>query len=674
MAAVYRATDLRLERSVAIKVIHPHLAEQPDFVSRFIREARSAARLSSPYIVSVYDQGVAATPGGERPYLVMELINGPDLRSQLRDHGSLPLGTALEVTRQVLQALAESHANDIVHRDVKPENILLVNELNISSLSSEQTVHAKVADFGLARAVSDATHTSNMLGTVGYAAPEMITEGSAGPASDIYSTGIMLYELIAGALPFTGETPLSVAYKHVNLPVPSLVDKAEWIPPAIDSVISLFTAKDPTKRPQNGAAALTALEDVIASIPTDESIRRIPVFPDIVRQHTESGITPGATTALPDPDVNETSVLDATAYDSAQALASFTPGAELASYEPAQVGAPYDATATAEDSDSLPPLTLSTDGDSYYHDTPVALPEDDDVPRRPRWKIVLIVAAIVLALTGFGLWFFLAGPGMRTAVPDVSGMTLKEATAELEQVGFTVESEERFSDTVKKGKVVETDPPAGASVHPSSTITVYISKGVEMLEVPDVVGKESQEAEQQLRSARFEVNLVEEYSETVPEGIVVSQDPAGGETVRHDTVAKVVVSKGREPLELPALTGKTIAEATSILKEMGLALTTAEEYSDSVAKGTVISQTPAPQTVLYRGDQVNLVVSKGPTPIAVPDVFGMQREQAIKVLQESGFKVSEEKLLGGVFGTVRSQTPGGGEMAQPGTTVVIRVI
>lgn len=671
MAAVYRATDLRLERSVAIKVIHPHLAEQPDFVSRFMREARSAARLSSPYIVSVHDQGVADTPSGKRPYLVMELVNGPDLRSQLRTHGSLPLGTALEVTRQVLLALSESHTNDIVHRDVKPENILLTKELDITAINGS-AVHAKVADFGLARAVSDATHTANMLGTVGYVAPEMVTAGAAGPASDIYSAGIMLYELIVGTLPFTGETPLSVAYQHVNSPMPRLVDNAEWIPPALDSVISLFTAKDPVRRPQDGKAALAALEDVIATVTADEKIRRIPVFPATIRQQTESGIVPGATTALPEPAPSETSGLLAEEFDSAST--SFSPDGELASYQPAQFTEAYDIAAQPENAAALPALTLSTDGDPHYYDTPVAIAEDDDAPRRPRWKIALIIAAVALALTGFGLWFFLAGPGMRVPVPDVSGMTLQEATAELEKIGFTVESDQRFSDTMEKGKVVETDPPVGASVHPSTTVTVYISKGVEMLEVPDVVGKESDDAEAQLRSARFEVNLVEEYSETVPEGVVVSQDPAGGEIVRHDTIVKVVVSKGREPLELPALAGKTIAEATSILEEMGLALATTEEYSDDISQGTVISQSPEPETVLYRGDQVNLVVSKGPTPIAVPDVFGLQRDQAIKILQDAGFKVNEEKLLGGVFGTVRSQTPGGGAMAQPGTTVVIRVI
>lgn len=368
MASVYRAHDKRLERDVAVKIIHSHLAEQPDFVDRFIREARSAAKLASQHVVNVYDQGVAHTPLGDLPYLVMQLIDGPDLRSQLNLNGSLPLGTALSLTRQVLLALATAHRADVIHRDVKPENILLSAPLSATSVLAPAHVQAQVADFGLARVASSSTQTSTVLGTVAYVAPELVTSGTSSPAADIYATGIMLYELIAGSLPFTGETPLAIAYQHVNNDIPQLSDLAEWIPAGIDSLIRLFTAKDPQKRPQNGDSALAALDDIVESIPEDLLIRRIPVFP------------PQQAVATP----HTTQLLD--------------------SKQPPVYG--------TQKIDTLPQAT-------QVH--------AQKQPRRRRWPIVLTLLMALAVIAGSIGWYFLYGPGLRITIANVTGLSVQDA-------------------------------------------------------------------------------------------------------------------------------------------------------------------------------------------------------------------------------------------------------
>lgn len=622
MASVYRALDTRLERSVAVKVIHSHLAEQPDFVERFIREARSAARLSNPHVVSVFDQGVATTPAGDLPYLVMEYIDGSDVRTQLSRHGSLPVGIALEITRQTLVALAAAHDNDIVHRDVKPENILLEGELDTTAIMSRPTIRARVADFGLARAASAATHTSTMLGTVAYISPELVSDGIAGPQADIYSVGIMLYELISGSLPFTGQSPVSVAYKHVNEPMPRLGDAAEWMPPAIDSLIALFTAKNPAKRPANGAAALAALEDVSASISDDVAIKRIPVFASTAQPHS---------TRIMDEEPRQTMALN-----------------------------------------HVPTEKHPAENPAANHHAKV-----DDQPRRRRWKPVAIILLLVASLAGIGYgayWFFTAGPGQRVTIPDVTAMTLDDAVATLEADGLTADITREFSDTVPLDSVIETDPGAGERIHPDTPVELVVSDGIEQVEVPDLAGLSADAASAAVIDARLTPIADEAYSETVPEGEVIEQSPVAGEMIDHSSEVTYVVSLGREPLDVPDLEGSSLADAQRAIEDSGLIIAVTEEYSDDVAEGVVISQDPASATTLYRGDEVRVVVSLGPELVAVPNVVGMQESQAVEAIRAAGFEVEVEYVLGGYFGTVRMQDPGADAMMRPGTVIKLTVV
>ncbi|MDP9807112.1 serine/threonine-protein kinase [Trueperella bonasi] len=630
MATVYRATDERLQREVALKVIHPHLAEQPDFVERFISEARSAASLTNPHIVSVHDQGVANTPTGDSPYLVMELMAGPDLRSELNTHGSFPLGVSLELVRQLLTGLAAAHEAGIIHRDIKPENVLLTAPLDPTAL--EPKFQAKLTDFGLARAASDATttQTNTMLGTVGYVAPEFVSEGSTGQTSDIYSVGIMLYELITGALPFQADSSLSVAYKHVNETMPRLTDLADWIPPALDSLIGLLTAKNPSKRPKNASAALDALIDIVESLPDEVLIRRIPVFPVVGDEPATDAqpaiVKPGQTAAIPVAPTRELA--------SSRAQASRSRGSR--------------------------------------RNTEVA---DHPPPRRRVWPILL---ALLLALIGAGAygtwWYFSEGPGLRVEVPVVTGLPADDAEAALNNLAFTVERTQEYSDEIGEGLVIGTDPDAGARVHPSEPITLLVSMGVEHVEVIDVVGESSEDATQALSEARLGATVEETYSETVPAGIVIAQQPEAGASVPHSTEVALTVSLGREPISVPDLTGVDEATAIERLGEYELEATTTEAHSETTPEGHVMDQSPQAGETLYRGDTVTLTISLGPEPIEVPDVFGLQEGEATEILEEAGFVVSYDRFLGGYFGTVRAQSPEAGQLLKPGSTVTITIV
>lgn len=616
MASVYRAHDKRLERDVAVKIIHSHLAEQPDFVDRFIREARSAAKLASQHVVNVYDQGVAHTPLGDLPYLVMQLIDGPDLRSQLNLNGSLPLGTALSLTRQVLLALATAHRADVIHRDVKPENILLSAPLSTASVLAPAHVQAQVADFGLARVASSSTQTSTVLGTVAYVAPELVTSGTSSPAADIYATGIMLYELIAGSLPFTGETPLAIAYQHVNNDIPQLSDLAEWIPAGIDSLIRLFTAKDPQKRPQNGDSALAALDDIVESIPEDLLIRRIPVFPP-----QQAGATPHTTQLL----------------DSKQ-----------------------------------PPVYGTQKIDTLPQATQVHAQKQ---PRRRRWPIVLTLLMALVVIAGSIGWYFLYGPGLRITIANVTSLSVQDAQKTLEKQGFSVVTNHEFSDTVGKDRVITTKPGAGTRIHPDSRVTIVVSDGIKRLTVPTLTGLSAEDAAQTLKKVGFSnTSHTSEYSDTVEKNMVISQNPNAKTSLPHNAKISYVISKGRAPVKVPDLSQVTRDQLEATVSETGLKLVITEEFSDTVAEGKVISQTPKANADAHRLDELHVTISRGPELVPIPKVVGQQRDAAIAALKAAGFDVKVESILGGYFGTVRLQNPDGGEKAKRGTTITITVV
>ncbi len=614
MATVYLAVDQRLDREVALKVMRAHLVHDDSFVTRFRREARSAAALSHPNVVAVYDQG----EDDGHMFLAMEYVSGQTLREVLSDEGALSPRAALDVLEPLLQALSEAHAKGLIHRDVKPENVIL---------SENGTV--KVADFGLARAVSSQTVTSSsgmLLGTVAYLSPEQVERGIADARSDVYAAGLVLFEMLTGTKAFTGDTPIHVAYQHVHAGVPVPSTRAEGLPPALDELVAAATSRDPDERPADASA-----------------------FLELVRRTRES---------LP------TEVLDARPAGAAALAAAAVPTAATAALPVAGGGGTDVATRPHTDTAALsvPPPPLEG----------VVVAGEDDRAGARRWWPLVLVAAAVLALTG---WFFLAGPGSSVAVPAVEGRSQEQAVAALETAGLGASIEETFSEDVAKGTVISVDPSAGSDVRKGSDVTVVVSKGPERYAVPDVVGSTVAEATKRLEEARLARGKVtSRYDEKVPEGQVISTDPKVGSNQKPGTEVALVVSKGREPIDVPDWTGKDATKAAKALSDLGLKVdATRQENSDTVPKGRVISQDPTGGT-LYRGDQVTLVVSKGPVMVEVPDVIGKTLDQARGILERAGFTVDVKEALGGFFRTVRFQDPKGGTSAPKGSTVTLTIV
>ena len=615
MATVYVAQDERLDRPVALKVMHPHLADSDAFVERFRREARSAARIVHPGVVSVFDQGVVTGQG----FLVMELIDGTNLRQLLRAQGAFTIPQALRYTTDTLEALRAAHRVGVIHRDIKPENILVPSD-----------GPAKVTDFGLARAASEVSmsSTGNMLGTVAYIAPEIATTAEADARSDIYSVGIMLYEMLTGAVPWAGESPLQIASHHVSDDVPSPSASQTWIPRDIDDLVAALTAREPANRPADASDAIDLVARVAAAIPSNLANRRAEVAPG--ERHRAS----------------ETSALN-TEIMSAQ----FT--RPLPAPASSSVALVHTSGATQAAQAALPPKKSA---------------------RAAAW-IALVVLLLVVAGLGGRWWWTEYGPGSYLTMPETTGRTLTDVQADLDALGLRTQVEEEFSDDVDTGSVTRSDPEGGSSVHKRAEVQLYVSKGVDMKTVPEVTGKSQDEAQRSLTDAGLAVGAVTDaYSEDVPQGQVISQSVAAGTPLAHDSAVDIVLSKGREPLTVPTLSGLSASAAKSAIEDLGLVATPTEAYSDTVAEGQVISQQTREGSTLHRGDSVAYTVSKGPEKVAIPDVVGLQREEARSRLEGAGFTVKEEAILGGFFGTVRSSDPAAGTMTKKGSTVTITIV
>lgn len=625
MATVYVAQDERLERPVALKVMHPHLAESDAFVERFHREARAAARIVHPGVVSVFDQGVVSGQG----FLVMELIDGTNLRALLNAQGAFTIPQALRYTTDILEALRAAHRMGVIHRDIKPENILVPTD-----------GPAKVADFGLARAVSEGSTsaTGNMLGTVAYIAPEIALTTEANARSDLYSVGIMLYEMLTGAVPWADESPLQIASHHVSDDIPSPSATLPWIPREIDDLIAALTARNPANRCADASDALDLVARAAASIPSDIANRRA----EVAHEDSRSG---SETTAL-NTEVMPTQLTQA-------------------------MPAPAVTTATA-----LPTATAVT---TVHASTPTETPSAGELPAKMSTRAILlaVIAFLLIVAASFGgsWWWTEYGPGSYLTMPTTTGRDLADVQADLGAIGLASSVEEEFSDDVQSGIVTHSDPDGGSSVHKSTNVQLYVSKGIDMKDVPNVVGKGQDEASRTLADAGLALGAVTDaYSEDIPPGQVISQSVAAGTSLAHDSTVDVVLSKGREPRTVPTLTGKGASAAKSSIEALGLVASPTEAYSDTVPEGQVISQQTREGSTVYRGDSVSYTVSKGPEMVTVPDVVGLQRQEAHDKLEGAGFTVQEDLILGGFFNTVRSSDPAGGSKVKKGSTVTISIV
>ena len=607
MATVYVARDERLERPVALKVMHPHLAESQDFVERFKREARAAARIVHPGVVSVFDQGVVHGQG----FLVMELVDGPSLRALLRAQGAFTVSQALRYTQEILDALRAAHRVGVVHRDIKPENVLVPSEGPV-----------QVADFGLARAASEVSVSSGgaALGTVAYMAPEAAS-GVADARTDIYSVGIMLDEMLVGHVPWEGESGVQMVLSHINEDVPPPSTEQPWIPRDVDDLVASLTARNPQERPADAREALDLVARVRASLPGDVANRRAEVVPSPLGGAATSSVSlAGATSPLPAP--------------------------------------------------------LTRTSESVVHASGVHHVQTQTRRRSRVGTVVAVLLVVVLCAAGGGYWWWSQyGPGSYLEMPVTAGRSAAAVESELTALGLESTVTRAFSDDVPSGDVISSQPEGGQAVHKDAEVALTVSKGVDMREVPDLTGSTRAQAETALEDAGLALGSVtEDWSETVPEGEVISQGSEAGTELRHDSGVDVVVSKGREPLTVPDLAGKTSEEAQAAVTDLGLVPEKTTAYSDTVAEGSVISQSTAAGSTLHRGDSVSYVVSLGPEMVEVPDVVGKQEDEATKMLQDAGFQVSTERILGGYFGTVRATDPASGTKARKGSTVTITVV
>jgi len=616
MATVYRALDTRLDRVLALKVMHPSLAADASFVERFIREAKSAARLDHPNVVGVFDQGT----DGSYVYLAMEYVSGCTLRDVLRERGALPVRAALDILEPVLAALGAAHRAGFVHRDMKPENVLIGDDGRV-----------KVADFGLVRAVDAVTHTTGtVLGTVSYLAPEQIEEGTASPRVDVYACGVMLYEMLTGAKPHQGETPAQVLYRHVNEDVPPPSAAVPGLSAELDQLVAAATARTPEDRPADAVALLARVREARGRL-GDEELDALP---------------PQART---------------TGHDNAEDRTSVLPRA-LAVPRPLPV-----------DGDEEPT-------DAFHRTSRLDTPVPDAGGRRAgglrrRRALLAAVAAVVLLLVGgAGLWYINAG--QFTTVPPLLSKTEAQARQRLEEAGLKVGGvEHAHSDTVARGTVISTDPSPGARIRDHGSVTLTVSDGPETVRVPDVAGRSLDTARQRLRAAGLEPGMVSRaFSEDVPKGTVIRTDPPAG-TERHSGSAiALVVSRGR-PVEVPDVTGEDLDEATADLGEAGLKVTVApQRVTSEFDAGQVARQNPPAGGQLAEGDTVTLTLSKGPELVEVPDVTGDSVDEAKRTLQEAGFRVKEDRGLLGLFGdTVKKQSVEGGDRAPRGSTITITI-
>lgn len=617
MATVYVATDIRLERRVAIKVMHDHLAADDAFRDRFIREARAAARLAHPNLVNVYDQG----EDGRLAYIVMEYVPGITLRDLLHDHHYLTVEQTIDIMDAVLAGLQVAHRQGIIHRDIKPENVLLADDGRI-----------KLSDFGLARAATSNTASGSvLLGTIAYLAPELVTKGTADVRSDIYSAGIMMYEMLVGEQPYRGDEPVNIAYRHANDSVPAPSEARSDIPRELDDLVIWATERSPEDRPADAGAMLAALRQAERDIAAGGGAQ----------------LPPEATQVIP--SQADTQFL-ATTNDSLDAL-----------YQP--TGAITDGA-----------IVVSQPSEPLHQSAAGRLQRINRQKRKSGIVAALVVLLFMLGAAGFGWWNGL-GPGSYEAVPSVSGKTQDEATQAIVDAGFTVgDVTEENSLDYPKGTVISTDPNDGSYVAPDTPISLVVSAGPRSLTVPNITNLPVAEAEAAIRDAGFTVDPrthIQEFSE-VAEGHIIRGLTAGGEELPTEMfeqeAIRLVVSAG----SVPEVSGMNVDEAKSALKQKGLEATVAEEeHSSTVPAGTVISQQPASDPV-KPGDTINLVVSLGPDLVEIPNVVGKKAPDAIKDLEAAGFTVQHnipQVLLKDA--KISKQSPKAGDKAERGSAIKI---
>lgn len=740
MATVYQAVDERLERTVAIKVMHTQLAQGPhreQFVERFHREAKSAAAIANPHIVQVYDTGEF----NGLDYLVMEYVHGVNLRHEMNQQGTFTVRETVRVLMETLDGLAAAHRAGVVHRDIKPENILLNDRGRV-----------QITDFGLAKAASQATLSSTgmLLGTAAYLAPEMIERNEATPQGDLYSIGIMAWEMLAGQVPFVSDNPVTLVFKHVHEDVPSVETVCPGVHPAIAGFLAHLTARQVQDRPVDVGVALAELRAACEGLSLDDwHYRKAPDGPVVGAAGVLAGTdatTPGQGALPPMPPARATEAVQATSVPAPlpttpiDAQQSAQPTQTLPSTQaipatqaipstqslPATQTIPSTQTLPVAEADATQPLTAASPAvnvEQAAMTEPILAgdistgPIDADgsnvpSPKKSRSRKPLIITLVVLlvlaACGGTGAWWWYLGPGSYWSLPQPTDVTCAEdetcslSGAEwsayestLKVAGIPYQTTQDFSDDVAEGDIIDVSV-AGAkasvgthiSKRQNQRLDVTISKGVRMATIPEDIldansaaGKDPLGA---LKAAGFDNvhhdESADQWSETLPAGAAIAVTPKPGSELKHNDEVTVTLSKGPMPVNMPDIEGRSKDEAQQALSDLKLKANFSEEFSDTVPAGEVLSASVPKDTQLKWGDSVDVVVSKGPQMVTVPDVRGQDYDAAAKTLKALGLNVRKSAPLGDITHVVRLQDPSPGQQVRvrsangTPTTVTLTVV
>ncbi len=629
MASIYAGVDLRLDRPVAVKIMHEHLANDEEFVTRFIREAKATAALNHPNVVAIQDQGWN-TGGVQAVFIVMEYIEGFTLRDMLHERGRLSIDETLKVIVPVLNALNAAHQIGIIHRDIKPENILIASDGRI-----------KVADFGLARGIGIGStmtaEASVILGSVSYLSPEQVQRGISDARSDVYSVGIMLFEMLTGKKPFEGESPIQIAYKHVNEKVPAPSSLIEKIPPALDELVLQATAVNPDDRPANAGALLTTIKAIQISLDPKKS-----------QLSLELDIPPTATK-------NERKT---------------RPRVEVGIGSPAtattQMPALWRRDISTTETSSL---TRGKREDSVATPKPVKRKKSARVIRN---RIIFILGLFIIAGAA---WYQFASGTSGVSVPSIVGLSQRQALAQLSPLGLHQDVVQRvFSEDVPSGLIISSQPGGGGHIAAGGTVHLTVSKGKDRSLVPAVNGMTSDAATTSIVSAGLKLGTIStQFDVSTPKGLVVSADPASGTQVRPGSLVNLIVSNGPETVAATNYVGQSGDQALNELTAAGFSVTSTYAYSDTVPAGAVIKQTPDPTQPLPKGAAIALVISQGPQNVFVPNVAGLSQLDATRLLENLQLQVTVKSLNTKKNQTVINVSPAIGTQVTRGSTVVLTV-
>jgi eukaryotic-like serine/threonine-protein kinase len=627
MASIYEGFDTRLDRKVAVKIMHPHLAQDEQFVERFIREAKAAAALSHPNIVAVQDQGWNQS-GTPAVFIVMELVEGHTLREYLNEQGKLSIRDGVKFLLPVLSALAAAHKIGIIHRDIKPENILISREGRI-----------KIADFGLAKGPllgsTMTAESSVILGSVSYLSPEQVQRGIADARSDVYSVGISAFEMFSGDKPYGGDIPIQIAYKHVNERVPRLSSLLPDVPSELDDLIYRATSSDPDERPRDASEFHRILSQINHQLNPKEN--QLSLELDIPIQ-------------------------------------PMRPVKEKRSFRKKmrELTTPIDREATKAISRKPVEESVQIDKSETPESTAQIAKRKKVSKRVRRNRYIALGMAVIVGISG---WYVLVGPGSRVVVPSTVGADSQEIAAALSPLGLQyVIVEERYSEMIESGRVIESSPTGGEKIDQGGTVKIVLSKGPERYAVPRLVGLTPAAAKNLIAKSPLKLApIVEVFSETVPKGFVISSNPTTGSKLKRGALVTITVSKGKEQVSYASYVGKNGEQALTELTEAGFNVTSTYGFSEVKLAGEVISQNPAGGAAIDKGSAVAIVISKGSEFSYIPNLFSIEQSKAVKALQDLGLRVTVKIIGRKSVKKVTNMSPKVGSKVKRGSTVTITV-